>query len=281
MEINSPRVNPQALFAMQGDLKRRLLGCGRLASDERGLAAEMLLYLDEPLGCWSVCAAWLLARTGADRVDAGFASSVDAAYLPMIERRRDDIALPSVLGTTFDAREEAILTVWESPRAVVYQDVATDRRLGACVRMALLAAGTKSKMAVAVRDRGRDVGLLCVDSQHAFAWSEAAYDRIDWVAREVIGPVLGAAEALAATVQAQATSASRPSGPKLTPAELRVAKLVLTGCSYKEIARKLDRSCSTIDHQLRSMREKLGVSSTAKLMRDLPLYVANNQNFDT
>jgi hypothetical protein len=52
------------------------------------------------------------------------------------------------------------------------------------------------------------------------------YERLDRVAREVIGPVLGA-------------------------------------------ARRLDRSCSTIDHQLRSMRSKLGVSSTAKLVREL------------
>jgi DNA-binding CsgD family transcriptional regulator len=39
--------------------------------------------------------------------------------------------------------------------------------------------------------------------------------------------------------------------------------------SYKEIARRLDRSLSTIDHQLRSVRGKLGARSTARLVRML------------
>ncbi|NZD46394.1 hypothetical protein EWH46_18975 (plasmid) [Sphaerotilus sulfidivorans] len=36
--------------------------------------------------------------------------------------------------------------------------------------------------------------------------------------------------------------------------------------SYKEIARQLDRSVSTIDHQTRRLREKFGVHSNARLM---------------
>ena len=52
----------------------------------------------------------------------------------------------------------------------------------------------------------------------------------------------------------------------LTPAELKVARLVATGLSYKEVARRLDRSLSTVDHQLRSIRDKLGVRSTARLV---------------
>jgi len=55
----------------------------------------------------------------------------------------------------------------------------------------------------------------------------------------------------------------------LTPAERRVALLAATGMSYKEIARQLDRSFSTVDHQLRSVREKLGVRSASQLVRIL------------
>jgi DNA-binding CsgD family transcriptional regulator len=54
---------------------------------------------------------------------------------------------------------------------------------------------------------------------------------------------------------------------KLTPAERRVAELVAAGLSYKEIARRLDRSVSTIDHQLRSVRFKLGARSNSRLVR--------------
>lgn len=51
----------------------------------------------------------------------------------------------------------------------------------------------------------------------------------------------------------------------LTPAERGVARLVAEGLSYKEVARKLERSFSTVDHQLRGIRAKLGASSTARL----------------
>ena len=51
----------------------------------------------------------------------------------------------------------------------------------------------------------------------------------------------------------------------LTPAERSVAQLVAEGLSYKEVARKLGRSFSTVDHQLRSIRAKLGAPSTARL----------------
>jgi len=54
---------------------------------------------------------------------------------------------------------------------------------------------------------------------------------------------------------------------ELTPAERKVAHLVATGMSYKEIARHLNRSFSTVDHQLRSVRTKLGVRSTSRLVR--------------
>ncbi|MBF3226145.1 helix-turn-helix domain-containing protein, partial [Pseudomonas aeruginosa] len=48
--------------------------------------------------------------------------------------------------------------------------------------------------------------------------------------------------------------------------EIEVARLVAKGLSYKEIARIRRRSFSTIDHQLRSIRQKTGASSTSALV---------------
>ena len=270
MQISAHRVEPQQLFSVQADLRDKVLDRGRLSREERGVAAEMLLYLDDPAACWSVCASWLLARTGANRVDGGFAKAADAVYSPRMEHRSEDLELPSVLGAEFDAREQAIHAVWSAQRAVVYHDAQDDRRISGSVRHALLAAGTRSKIAVAIRDRGRDVGLVCIDSRRAFAWTPEDCEQADHLAREVMGPILGAALELSQPAANEATvQPARACLPGLTPAETRVAELVLAGCSYKEIARKLDRSCATIDHQLRSMRSKLGVNSTAKLMREL------------
>jgi len=270
METSGLRVAPDTLLAAQRRLRERLLQGRQLQAEERGIAAEMLLHLDDPFACWAVCASWLMAQTGADRVDGGFASATDRVYTPWMEQRREGDGVPSVLGAVFDARAEAIRVVWRAQHAVVYQDVLEDSRVGEPVRSGLLAAGTRSKIAVAVRDRGRDIGLLCLDSRRPHAWTRDDYERIDRVAREVIGPVLGAVRDLADAAGHQLPPGRPPApGCPLTAAELRVAQLVLAGFSYKEIASRLNRSCSTIDHQLRSMRQKLGVNSTAKLMREL------------
>jgi DNA-binding CsgD family transcriptional regulator len=271
-------VDAQGLFLLQADLRDRLLRRGRLSSEERGLAAEMLLYLDDLPGCWAVCADWLLARTAADRVDAGFATAADPVYVPRLERRQRDGELPSVLGARFDARQEAIRAVWAAPRAVVYQDAANEPRIQGEVRSLLLAAQTRSKIAVAIRDRGRDLGLLCMDSGRAFRLGRPGL-RGDGPggARSDGARPLGCTGARARQDQVPAAPAAPARLPGLTVAETRVAQLVLAGCSYKEIARKLDRSCSTIDHQLRSIRAKLGVNSTAKLVRELNLHAARLQ----
>lgn len=52
----------------------------------------------------------------------------------------------------------------------------------------------------------------------------------------------------------------------LTASEIEVARLVAKGLSYKEIAQLRGRSFSTVDHQLRSIRQKIGVSSTSALV---------------
>ena len=51
-----------------------------------------------------------------------------------------------------------------------------------------------------------------------------------------------------------------------TSSEAEVASLVAKGLSYKEIALIRGRSFSTIDHQLRSIRQKTGVSGTSALI---------------
>jgi DNA-binding NarL/FixJ family response regulator len=271
VEQTGHEVEGAALLEAQRLLRDRLLGSAAPRIAERDLAAEMLLYLDDPVACSAVCADWVLRNTGADRVEGGFAAPADSLYRPFFERQRG--SLPTMLGMTLDAHDGGIAAVWSEQRVVVFPDMESDRRISARTRQALRMAGTRRKLAVALRDRGREVGLLCADSASATTWRSDEYERLDRVAREVIGPVLGAARRLdedrARPEAMPASAACTPDSLDLTPAELRVAHLVVAGFSYKEIARRLDRSCSTIDHQLRSMRGKLGVSSTAKLMREL------------
>lgn len=270
-------VDPSELLAAQRQLRDRLLN-GRLSAETRplrALAASMLVYLDDPRACWGVCMDWLMDTTGADRVDGGHAQALQPWYRAEFERLHGDAGLASILDQVMDARDPGIVGVWQSPHAVVYQDVASDRRLGGPMRDFLLAMGTRQKLALALRDGPRQLGLLCCDHSGADRpWAADTCALADTAAREVIAPVLHAAERLTAPDAVAAGASPAPAGEQLTGAEWKVARLVVTGLSYKEIARQLDRSCSTVDHQLRSIRRKLGVNSTAKLVRELNLRLA-------
>ena len=66
--MNEPAgIDPGELIAAQRHLRDRVLSV-RSRPHERELGAQMLLYLDDPHACWGVCAQWLLAVAGADRV---------------------------------------------------------------------------------------------------------------------------------------------------------------------------------------------------------------------
>ena len=145
--------------------------------------------------------------------------------------------------------------------------------MGERLRASLLRLGSRSIIATSLRDHGAPVGLTCAD------WMECRVDandtrcaRLQELSDHVLGPIIGAARSLdenAPVVDAALADEARRVLRGLTPAERRVAMLAATGMSYKEIARRLNRSFSTIDHQLRSVREKLGVRSAGQLVRML------------
>lgn len=256
----------------------------------RELAAELLLFLDDDQACWRLTAEWLRDTLDADRVDGGYGgflgrSGEGRSYVVMAEARRQTMALPSVLGIRFDAADPSIRTVWGDPGVSPIADVSQARSFSEGMRGALLALGTSAKLAMPLRDGSRPVGLLCADwHRRAPTWDAQMCEQMSILARRVLGPVFAASERIMREraedevvrtgrsawdlVLPQRTDASAADGLSLlTPAELKVARLVARGLSYKEVARQLDRSLSTVDHQLRRIREKLGARSTARLVR--------------
>ena len=145
--------------------------------------------------------------------------------------------------------------------------------MGERLRASLLGSGARSIVAMALRDHGVPVGLTCAD------WMECRVDasdtrcaRLQELSDNVLGPIISAARSLdeeAASVDPAPAGEAWAVLRGLTPAERRVAQLAATGMSYKEIARRLNRSFSTIDHQLRSVRRKLGARSAGRLVRTL------------
>jgi DNA-binding CsgD family transcriptional regulator len=261
-------MDAEHLLELQRALRGTLLDSSRIAwRPARDLAAHLLLHLDDTQVCWQLAVQWLRDAFDADRVDAGFASPWQATYRPQAEARRSTRSVPSMTNASIDVTDAGI---------VVFRDVEQERRFGAPLRSNLLALGARNVLATALWHRGAPVGMACAD------WMESRVDASDARCSHfqelvtVLGPVMSAARSLQGDgpdeqrrpMQAAAVGGSSPLAD-LTPAERKVAHLVATGMSYKEIARHLNRSFSTVDHQLRSVRKKLGVRSTSRLVRIL------------
>lgn len=275
----APGMDDGDILQTQRTLRRRLFE-GESAirwRPARELAAQLLLYLDDPRMCWQLAAEWVRATLDADRADGGFGGFITPAgasigYVVMAESQRPTMALPPVLGRCFDPAEPSIREVWRNARLTPVTDVSQQGSMSLSARRMLLALGTASKLALPVCDAERPVGLLCADwNRRAPRWRADTCNEMTTLARDTLGPVLGASMRLALERRATATEARvhTESSEALTPAEARVARLVAQGLSYKEVARELGRSLSTVDHQLRSIRQKLGVRSTSRLVRVL------------
>lgn len=279
------------ILQVQRTLRKRLFEgeCAIRWRPGRELAAQLLLYLDDPQACWCLTTEWLRDLLDADRVDGGLGGFLTATgkardYVVVAEAQRSSIGLPSVLGLRFHAANPGLRAVWSEVEAVAIADVSQERSFTEDLRGALLSVGTAAKLALPVRDGARPIGLICADWQReAPRWDAEICGELGALARGALGPLLAAATQLALERRDQGSIESsddggsphpaRPADPAtealldtLTPAESKVARLVATGMSYKEVARRLDRSLSTVDHQLRSIRIKLGARSTARLV---------------
>lgn len=266
------QVNSDDMLRTQRALRGRLLDSQTAvmpgASD---LAAHLLLYLDDTERCWQLTLDWLRHSLDADRVDGGFADSDMINYQPLAESVRGDLHMPTSVGAVFDAREAAMRSVWASPHAVVFGNVAEDARFTPQTRAQLLTLNTHAKLGLSLREDGRPIGLICCDwTREQRSWSADLCRQISNVANAILAPIFSAAHHGA---REREESAEAPAGAgvlaSLTRGELQVARLVVTGMSYKEIASQLNRSFSTVDHRLRSIRDKLGARSTARMIATL------------
>jgi DNA-binding CsgD family transcriptional regulator len=266
-------IDAEHMLGLQRELRERLLKRRQIAwRPARDLAAHMLLHLDDANGCLELAVQWMRDAFDADRVDAGFGAPGDVIYSPQAEALRSTRSVPSMVGAPIDAADGGVQRVWASRRVVVYRDIAQDRRMGPRLRASLLGMGSRSIIATALRDHGPPVGLTCAD------WMDCTVDatdsrcvRLQELSDQVLGPIISAARSLHDDADADTGSKGNASSAlrDLTPAERRVAELAANGMSYKEIARRLNRSFSTIDHQLRSVRRKLGARSAGQLVRIL------------
>lgn len=270
------------VYAAQQGLRARLLDRATVRyTRSRDLAAHMLLQLDDLPGCWSIATNWLRAELGCQRVDTGFGTREARDYFPGFAEAKDiNYDVPSFGdGRAVDNRDIAMQAMWLDPRPLIFADIKQDSRIRMRLRQRLSGARTKSKFAWALRtDRG-SYGLICADwTEHFVPWESGLYDCFEQTVTDVLCPIIAVAREIADRDPSILNGASgnsptlskggsfKASLASLTGSEIEVARLVAKGLSYKEIARIRRRSFSTIDHQLRSIRQKTGVSSTSVLV---------------
>lgn len=270
--------NEQFLYSQRALRQRFFEGPGALQwRPGRELVAQLLLYLDQPQTCWRLIVEWLRDTVDADRADGGWGGFIGAngrgrGYIVAAESLRRTMLLPSVQGIEFDASDPSLISAWRCENAAWIDDVSQARQISPAMRSTLGELGTNAKLAIPLRSGGRALGLLCADWHHRLP-RELGHvaDEVTELAREGLGPLLAVAWQTADAMAPEADDAADDAGAALglTPAELLVARLAVRGLSYKEIAREIDRSQSTVDHHLRRIRDKLDVPSTSRLIHVL------------
>ena len=279
------------VYGAQRHLRARLLDSPNIRNKPaRDLAAHMLLHLDDVTTCWSIATRWLRDTLDCQRVDTGFGRPDDEEYFPgFAEAKNGDYDVPSFGGFAVDNRDPIMRAMWAGNKPVVFADIKQDRRVTPRLRKRMSGARTKSKFGAALRTNGGGFGLICADwTEHLVPNEADLFDRFEQTVTDVLSPIIAVAKDITeaqdpqAAVKHDAVSVfhygRRGSGAldALTSAEIEVARLVAQGLSYKEIANIRGRSLSTIDHQLRSIRSKMGVSSTSNLIVSL----SNLDGFD-
>jgi DNA-binding CsgD family transcriptional regulator len=269
------------VFVIQRNLRAELLDRPVIRhKPARDLAAHMLLNLDDLEACWDVATNWLRSELDCQRVDTGFGRPELKSYFPgFAQARNANYDVPSFGGTAVDNRDPIMQAMWTGSQAVVFADLKQDRRLTPGMRQRMSGAKTKSKFGAALRTTKGGYGLICADwTEHFVPVESGLFDCFDQTVSDVLSPIIAAAMRVAESGKEEPSQRhddvsvfnyGRPSSvsfDKLTSSEIEIARLVVQGLSYKEIARIRGRAFSTIDHQLRGLRKKMGASSTANLV---------------
>ncbi len=261
-------MNQSNILHLQRRLKAQTLDHWRGGNDLfRATCAEMILSLDDSVACWQHLTDALRVYADCDRVDAGPCTRLNESYSPITQANRGSTEVSNVVGLSLPNLNPSVQWLWAHPTPYVSDDISQDGHLDSALTTLLKLSGTHGFLSFAIKHEGNDVGLVCLDYvDKPRSWRKnQALDLYEFVANKA-APILVAAGSL------NAYSIASPFS-KLTSSELVVAHVASQASSYKAIARTLNKSFSTVDHQLRSIRSKLGVKNHTELVR--LLQVAN------
>jgi DNA-binding CsgD family transcriptional regulator len=252
---------PSAILNTQRQLKKQTLDHWRDGNEVlRSACAEMILSIDDPAQCWQILANAMRAFVDCDRVDAGPCTRDATQYSPIAQADRRDIDVSYLVGLSLPNFNPSLQQLWRTQIPLVCNDLRQDSRLNPTLGQLLKTSGTRSFISLALAHEGSDLGLICLDhTESSQVWNLNQASQIQEFVTQKAAPILAASQQFDAHLH------------QLTPAERQVARLAANAQSYKMIARTLGKSFSTVDHQLRSIRRKLGVESHIELVRLLQI----------
>ncbi|MCU0491608.1 MAG: LuxR C-terminal-related transcriptional regulator [Chloroflexaceae bacterium] len=253
----APRLHgaPESLL----QLRQQLLETRRRETPAATLdcVAHMLLYLDQPQRVLELALTHLVGRLGVCRGDAGLGQPEAERFVASAAYVEPGRAAPTTLGMQLPNRHALLQQVWRTAQPVRIEAVAHNRQLGT-LREGFVALRTTAMLARRVEYQGRMLGLICLDhTQAQHQWQAHELHLMDEFCGTFLAPVL--AHSLAHHAPAPTAT--------LSTAEQAVVRLAARGLSYAEIAQVLDKSIRTVDHQLRSARQKLGARNQVELIQ--------------
>lgn len=231
-------------------------------ADMLDCAAHMLLYLDEPEQVHSIGLKHLLRTFDATRADLGFASPDSPEYTPTaIQLVPNSNALLSLeRGLALPNLDPGIQIVWNANHPV-FIDVAHDPVVDNIRPVMQEVLRIRTKLARRLEVDGQVFGLLCIDqTEESRVWSEHDHRYMEQFVTSFFAPILYNSLMVS-------PSQPPPENIHLTEAELEVVRLAATGLTYKEIAKRLQKSPNTVDNQLRLVRKRLGVRNQIELIQ--------------
>jgi DNA-binding CsgD family transcriptional regulator len=251
------------------ELRHNLLDAQRKDAppDMLDCAAHMLLYLDEPDVVHEIGLSHLLRTFDATRTDLGYATPESRDYVPSaVQVVPNSNALVNLSqGFSLPNLDPSIQFVWNANHPV-FIDVERDPIIAQIRPIMREELRVRTKLARRLDVDGQAFGIVCIDqTEESRVWSERDHQYLERFVTRFLAPILHHSlmqrPVNVQTVTAQITQ------QKPTEAELEVLQLAAMGLSYKEIAKRLGKSPRTVDNQLRSLREKLGVHNQVELIR--------------
>ena len=222
--------------------------------------AHMLFVLPDSDRLMQVAARFVAEKLDACRADIGFGNSRAPLYRSSIEFLSSASAPPSMTVVDLPNQDKIVQKVWTSSHPVAFSGCYT-RPDFESLREGMIVTRTQSLIARRLDVENRSFGLICVDqTTHSREWDSRAIEFLDTFCSHVLSPLLD--------ISARLNGNIRPS-----PAELDAIRLASLGLSYKQIAKHLNKSIRTVEHQLRNARRKMGASNQADLIRKCQAWI--------